>query len=75
MPNLKGTISSVKMADTVVVSIAYTMRHKKYGKILKRTTKLSAHNELPGLSVGDVVEITQTRPYSKSVYFKVEKKS
>mgnify|MGYP001618452303 FL=1 len=75
MPNLKGTIISTKMANTVVVSIAYTMRHKKYGKILKRTTRLLAHSELPGLSVGDVVEITQTRPYSKSVYFKVEKKS
>lgn len=74
MSSLKGTIISAKMANTVVVSIVYTMRHKKYGKILKRTTKLSAHNELPGLSAGDVVEISQTKPYSKSVYYKVEKK-
>lgn len=74
MSKLKGTIISTKMGSTVVVAVAYTMRHKKYGKILKRTTKLSAHNELPGLAVGDVVEITQTRPYSKSVYYKVEKK-
>lgn len=75
MPNLKGTIESVKMKDTVVVVVPYTIRHRKYGKIIKKITRLSAHNETPGLVVGDVVELVGSRPYSKTVFFKIRAKS
>ncbi len=71
MSNLKGTIESVKMKETVVVAVAYSMRHPKYGKIIKKTTRLSVHNEIEGLAIGDVVELVGCRPYSRTVFFKV----
>lgn len=76
MPSLKGTITSVKMNGTVVVAIPYTVRHRKYGKVMKKTTRLSAHSGIFGLAVGDTVSLKETKPYSKTVCFKVvDKKS
>ena len=59
------------MKDTVIVTVPYTMRHRKYGKILKKNTRLAAHSETPNLSVGDQVTLVETRPYSRTVYFRV----
>lgn len=76
MPNLKGIITSARMNGTVVVAIPYTVRHRKYGKVMKKTIRLSAHSDIPGLAVGDTVGLEETKPYGKTVCFKVvDKKS
>lgn len=71
MQTFTGTIVSTKMKNTVAVEVPYTVRHPKYHKILKRTTKLLAHNEIEGLKVGQKVNIVKTKPYSKNTHFKV----
>lgn len=71
MQSLKGTVIANKMKNTVVVTVPYTRRHPKYGKILRRTTRLAAHNEIAGVSLGDVVKLIATKPYSKTVHFRV----
>lgn len=74
--NIKGKVITNKMKNTVIVAVPYVVRHKKYGKILKKTTKLAAHVESAVPVVGEEVVLVQTKPYSKTVYFKVvEKKS
>ncbi|MBI3888024.1 30S ribosomal protein S17 [Candidatus Microgenomates bacterium] len=74
MQTFKGTVVAVKTLNTVKVAVEYIYRHPKYKKILKRTTKLLAHNELEGLKGGDLVEIIKSKPYSKLKHFKVVKK-
>jgi small subunit ribosomal protein S17 len=61
----KGTVLSNKMEKTVVVNVQRTLRHPKYGKVITRNKKFYAHNELPNVQIGDVVEIVETRPISK----------
>ena len=56
----KGTSKSIKVA------VDYIYRHPKYGKTLKRQTRLMVHDEQNAAGVGDVVEVTECRPYSKS---------
>ncbi len=64
------TVSAVvvgKSGDkSVKVSIDYSFRHAKYGKFLRRTTRLIVHDERNEAGVGDVVEIAEARPYSGS---------
>jgi small subunit ribosomal protein S17 len=54
------------MDKTIVVRIATQMRHPLYGKIVRRSTKLTAHDEENAAHVGDLVRITETRPLSKT---------
>ena len=61
-----GTVVSDKMNKTVVVAIADNVKHPKYGKIIKRTLKVHAHDEDGICGVGDRVEIMETRPLSKT---------
>jgi small subunit ribosomal protein S17 len=61
----KGRVVSNKMDKTVVVAVERTMRHPRYGKVIKRTQKLYAHNDLQPLQVGDEVVVVETRPLSK----------
>lgn len=61
----KGRVVSNKMDKTVVVAVDRTLRHPKYGKVIKRTHKLYAHNDLQPLQIGDEVTIVETRPISK----------
>jgi small subunit ribosomal protein S17 len=61
----KGRVVSNKMDKTVVVAVERTLRHPKYGKVIKRTHKLYAHNDLQPLQIGDEVTIVETRPISK----------
>ena len=61
-----GVVVSDKMEKTVVVSIASQVRHPMYGKIVRRTTKLQAHDEAREAHVGDTVRIMETRPLSKT---------
>ena len=51
---------------SIKIAIEYTLMHPKYGKYMRRRTVLGVHDEGNKASVGDVVEITQCRPYSKS---------
>jgi small subunit ribosomal protein S17 len=71
---LQGTIVSSKMKDTVVVSIDSFKKHPKYGKFIKRQNKIAAHDEGNKHKEGEVVEIIETRPVSKTKRFKVLEK-
>jgi small subunit ribosomal protein S17 len=51
---------------SVTVAIDYKVKHPKYGKYMKRRTKLAVHDEHNQSNVGDIVEIAQCRPRSKS---------
>lgn len=61
----KGRVLSNKMDKTVVVAIERTLRHPKYGKVVKRSKKFYAHNDLGPLEIGDEVTVVETRPISK----------
>lgn len=56
----KGSNKSIKVA------IDYNYRHPKYGKMLRRRTRLAVHDEQNAAAVGDKVEVTECRPYSKT---------
>ena len=56
-----GKVVSNKMEKTIVVAIADNVRHPLYGKIVKRTIKLKAHDEENTCNIGDTVEIMETR--------------
>ena len=60
-----GKVVSDKMDKTISVAIAYNVKHPLYGKILKRTFKLKAHDELNECAIGDTVKVMETRPLSK----------
>ncbi len=60
-----GTVVSDKMDKTIVVAIADNVRHPLYKKIIKRTVKFKAHDEKNECTVGDRVQIMETRPISK----------
>jgi len=60
-----GLVTSDKMDKTIVVSIIDNVKHPLYGKIVKRTYKLKAHDENNECRVGDRVRVMETRPLSK----------
>ena len=60
-----GIVSSDKMDKTIVVSIVDNVKHPLYGKIVKRTYKLKAHDENNECKIGDRVKVMETRPLSK----------
>ena len=60
-----GKVVSDKMDKTIVVAIEDHVRHPLYGKIVKRTYKLKAHDEMNECGVGDTVKVMETRPLSK----------
>ena len=62
----QGVVVSDKMDKTIVVAITTRVRHPLYGKIVKRTTKLKAHDEENACGIGDTVRIMETRPLSKT---------
>jgi small subunit ribosomal protein S17 len=59
-----GKVVSDKMNKTIVVAIEDNIKHPKYGKIIKRTTKIHVHDEKNECGVGDKVLVMETRPYS-----------
>lgn len=61
----QGKVVSNKMQKSIVVLIERTVRHPKYGKTIKRTSKLHAHDEKQVCKIGDIVKIRETRPLSK----------
>ncbi|NLP35219.1 MAG: 30S ribosomal protein S17 [Clostridiales bacterium] len=60
-----GKVVSNKMDKTIVVAITDNVKHPLYGKIVKRTHKLKAHDENNDCNIGDRVRIMETRPLSK----------
>jgi small subunit ribosomal protein S17 len=60
-----GKVVSDKMDKTVVVAIEGSVKHPLYGKIVKRTYKLKAHDENNECTIGDKVKVMETRPLSK----------
>jgi small subunit ribosomal protein S17 len=66
-----GIVVSDAMEKTVVVRISSQVRHPLYGKIVRRSTKLKAHDEAQDAKVGDTVRIVETRPLSKTKRWRV----
>ncbi|MCL2741074.1 MAG: 30S ribosomal protein S17 [Oscillospiraceae bacterium] len=60
-----GKVVSDKMDKTVVVAVESRVRHRQYGKIVKRTYRLKAHDEGNECSIGDKVLVMETKPLSK----------
>ena len=60
-----GKVVSNKMQKTVVVAVEDHVKHPLYGKIVKRTYKLKAHDENNECNIGDTVKVMETRPLSK----------
>ena len=62
---LTGKVVSNKMDKTITVSVERMVTHATYGKILRRRTKIKAHDEQNTCNEGDIVTITQCRPLSR----------
>lgn len=71
---LQGRVVSDSMNKTVVVAVATTKEHPIYRKKYKVTTKFKAHDESNDYKVGDLVEITETRPLSATKHWQVARK-
>jgi small subunit ribosomal protein S17 len=68
---LTGTVVSAKMQKTVSVSVERLVKHDRYGKYVRRTTQLLAHDEASECKEGDVVDITECRRLSARKAWKV----
>jgi len=66
-----GKVISDKMDKTIVVQLEYRERHKLYDKIIKRVSKVKAHDEKNECGIGDTVKIMETRPLSKQKRWRV----
>jgi small subunit ribosomal protein S17 len=66
-----GVVVSDRMDKTVIVRIESQKRHPLYGKTVRRTSRLAAHDEANEAHVGDVVRVMETRPLSKSKRWRV----
>ena len=74
---ITGKVISSKRDKTITVLVERTVKHPIYKKILKRSTKIQAHDEVNESSEGDVVTIQETKPFSKTKSWKlvgIEKK-
>ena len=68
---LKGVVVSDKADKTITVKIERKVKHPTYSKIMKRSTKVHAHDEENIAKIGDVVTVEECRPYSKSKTWKL----
>ena len=60
-----GVVVSDKMDKTITIAVKYRGRHPLYGKIMNRTTKIKAHDEMNECGIGDTVKVMETRPLSR----------
>ncbi len=60
-----GVVVSDKMDKSIVVEVSRKVKHPKYGKFVKKTSKFMAHDEENTCNIGDTVKIMETRPLSK----------
>ena len=63
---LQGRVLSDKMDKSITVAIERKVKHPLYGKFIKRTTKIHAHDETNQCNAGDIVTIRECRPLSKT---------
>ncbi len=61
-----GVVVSNKMEKSIVVLVERKVKHPKYGKFVKKSTKFMAHDEKNECNIGDTVKIMETRPLSKN---------
>jgi len=61
-----GVVTSSKMDKTVTVAVERKVKHPKYGKFVKKTSKFYAHDEKNECAINDVVKLMETRPLSKN---------
>jgi small subunit ribosomal protein S17 len=66
-----GVVVSDAMEKTVMVRIEHVVRHRAYGKTMRRSSKLAAHDENNDAHVGDTVRVMETRPRSKTKRWRV----
>ncbi len=67
----EGLVVSDKMDKTVVVAVENRFKHQLYGKVVRRTSRLKAHDEQNACGVGDRVLLMETRPSSKTKRWRV----
>ncbi|MBL8069281.1 MAG: 30S ribosomal protein S17 [Armatimonadetes bacterium] len=67
----RGMVKSNKMDKTVVVELSSSFQHPLYGKTVKRSVRVKAHDEENSCDVGDTVEIMETRPLSRDKHWRV----
>ena len=70
---LVGVVTSNKMTKTIVVKVERQIKHPVYGKYIKRTTKYHVHDNDNLCSIGDVVQIKECRPLSKTKSWMLDK--
>ena len=70
---LTGVVMSSSGNKSVKVAIDYKVRHPKYGKYIKRRTKIAVHDEHNQSGIGDIVDIAECRPYSKTKSWRLVK--
>ncbi len=70
---MQGLVVSDKMDKTVVVAVEDRFKHPLYGKVVRRTSRLKAHDENNECGVGDRVELMETRPTSATKRWRVVK--
>lgn len=66
-----GKVVGNKMDKSITVAVERKVKHPIYGKFVKKTTKLMAHDETNDCGVGDIVNIMETRPLSKNKRWRV----
>jgi small subunit ribosomal protein S17 len=67
----EGLVVSDKMDKTVVVAVEDRVKHPLYGKVIRRTNKLKAHDEANEAGIGDRVLLMETRPLSATKHWRV----
>ncbi len=70
---LVGTVVSDKADKTVTVAVTRLVKHPRYGKYIRRTTKFHVHDPNASVQLGDTVQIAQCRPVSKTKSWRVSK--
>ena len=68
-----GLVASNKMDKSIVVIVTRRVKHPKYGKFVKKTTRLVAHDDKNECGIGDTVMVMETRPLSKSKCWRLVK--
>jgi small subunit ribosomal protein S17 len=68
---ITGTVTSTKMNKTVIVTVVRRFRDKRFHKFINRRVRYAAHDEGNACRMGDLVELVETSPYSKTKRFRV----
>jgi len=68
----KGKVVSNKMNKTIIVEVVRSFRHPQFERVVRRSTRFYAHDEKNECQIGDVVEIVETRPLSKTKRWRLQ---